>query len=148
MRKGCFELWTSAVRCYKTAFDSCAWQQSLQESCNLQDSLTSGYINAAVLTVQYQGRLKENTMTLKTTLKLTAAAASMAILAGCATNAALDEVRQTAESAQADAAEARSIATQAQNTANQAQRDAQAALQMSEQNREEMNRMFQRSMQK
>ncbi|WP_444677341.1 Lpp/OprI family alanine-zipper lipoprotein [Halomonas sp. E19] len=87
-------------------------------------------------------------MTLKTTLKLTAAAASLAILAGCASNAALDEVRQTAESAQADAAEARSIATQAQNTANQAQRDAQAALQMSEQNRDEMNRMFQRSMQK
>jgi len=54
----------------------------------------------------------------------------------------------TAESAQADAAEARSMASQALNTANQAQRDAQAALQMSEQNREEMNRMFQRSMQK
>ena len=87
-------------------------------------------------------------MTLKTTLKLTAAAASLAILAGCASNAALDEVRQTAEAAQADAAEARSIATQAQNTANQAQRDAQAALQMSEQNREEMNRLFQRSMPK
>lgn len=80
-------------------------------------------------------------MTLKTTLKLTAAAASLAILAGCASTSALEEVRQTAESAQADAAEARSIATQAQ-------RDAQAALQMSEQNRDEMNRMFQRSMQK
>jgi uncharacterized lipoprotein YajG len=98
--------------------------------------------------VQYQGRLKENTMTLKTTLKLTAAAASLALLAGCATNASVEEVRQTAESAQADAAEARSIATQAQNTANQAQRDAQAALQMSQQNREEMERMFQRTMQK
>ncbi|ERS81910.1 MULTISPECIES: Lpp/OprI family alanine-zipper lipoprotein [Halomonas] len=87
-------------------------------------------------------------MTLKTTLKLTAAAASLAVLAGCASTSALEEVRQTAESAQADAAEARSIAVQAQNTANQAQRDAQAALQMSEQNRDEMNRMFQRSMQK
>lgn len=87
-------------------------------------------------------------MTLKTTLKLTAAAASLAILAGCASTSALDEVRQTAESAQADAAEARSMATQAQNTANQAQRDAQAAMQMSEQNRDEMNRMFERSMQK
>ncbi|MGJ7457524.1 Lpp/OprI family alanine-zipper lipoprotein [Halomonas sp. MA07-2] len=87
-------------------------------------------------------------MTLKTTLKITVAAASLAILAGCASSGALEEVRQTAESAQADAAEARSIATQAQNTANQAQRDAQAALQMSEQNRDEMNRMFQRSMQK
>ncbi|MFW6346651.1 MAG: Lpp/OprI family alanine-zipper lipoprotein [Halomonas sp.] len=87
-------------------------------------------------------------MTLKTTLKLTAAAASLAILAGCASNSALEEVRQTAESAQSDAAEARSIATQAQDTANQAQRDAQAALQMSEQNRDEMNRMFERSMQK
>ncbi|MCE0732252.1 Lpp/OprI family alanine-zipper lipoprotein [Halomonas sp. SSL-5] len=87
-------------------------------------------------------------MTLKTTLKLTAAAASLAILAGCASTSALEEVRMTAESAQADAAEARSIAVQAQNTANQAQRDAQAALQMSEQNRDEMNRMFSRSMQK
>lgn len=87
-------------------------------------------------------------MTMKTTLKLTAAAASLAILAGCASTGALEEVRMTAESAQADAAEARSIATQAQNTANQAQRDAQSALQMAQQNREEMNRMFQRSMQK
>ncbi|MBB3189377.1 Lpp/OprI family alanine-zipper lipoprotein [Halomonas cerina] len=87
-------------------------------------------------------------MTLKTTLKLTAAAASLAVLAGCASSGALEEVRMTAESAQADAAEARSIATQAQNTANQAQRDAQAALQMSQQNREEMNRMFERSMRK
>ncbi|QEM81501.1 MULTISPECIES: Lpp/OprI family alanine-zipper lipoprotein [Halomonas] len=87
-------------------------------------------------------------MTLKTTLKLTAAAASLAVLAGCASSSALEEVRTTAESAQADAAEARSIATQAQNTANQAQRDAQAALQLSQQNREEMNRMFQTSMRK
>ncbi|GEK72278.1 MULTISPECIES: Lpp/OprI family alanine-zipper lipoprotein [Halomonas] len=87
-------------------------------------------------------------MTLKTTLKLSAAAASLAVLAGCASSSALEEVRTTAESAQADAAEARSIATQAQNTANQAQRDAQAALQMSQQNREEMNRMFERSMRK
>ncbi|WP_275287570.1 Lpp/OprI family alanine-zipper lipoprotein [Halomonas elongata] len=87
-------------------------------------------------------------MTLKTTLKLTAAAASLAVLAGCASSGALEEVRTTAESAQADAAEARSIATQAQNTANQAQRDAQQALQMSQENREEMNRMFERSMRK
>ncbi|MGQ7247508.1 Lpp/OprI family alanine-zipper lipoprotein [Halomonas sp. V046] len=87
-------------------------------------------------------------MTLKTTLKLTAAAASLAVLAGCASSSALEEVRMTAESAQADAAEARSIATQAQNTANQAQRDAQAALQLSQQNREEMNRMFESSMRK
>ncbi|TDO16614.1 MULTISPECIES: Lpp/OprI family alanine-zipper lipoprotein [Halomonas] len=87
-------------------------------------------------------------MTLKTTLKLTAAAASLAILAGCASNSALEDVRMTAESAQADAAEARSIANQAQNTANKAQRDAQAALQMSQQNRDEMNRMFERSMRK
>ncbi|MGM4224289.1 Lpp/OprI family alanine-zipper lipoprotein [Salmonella sp. NW247] len=87
-------------------------------------------------------------MTLKTTLKLSVAAASLAVLAGCASTSALEEVRMTAESAQADAAEARSMASQAMNTANQAQRDARAAMQMSEQNREEMNRMFQRSMQK
>ena len=65
-------------------------------------------------------------MTLKTALKMTAAAASLAILAGCASTSALEEVRMTAESAQADAAEARSMASQALNTANQAQRDAQA----------------------
>lgn len=87
-------------------------------------------------------------MTFKTTLKLSVAAASLAVLAGCASTSALEEVRMTAESAQADAAEARSMASQAMNTANQAQRDAQAAMQMSEQNREEMNRMFERSMQK
>ncbi|MCW4151098.1 Lpp/OprI family alanine-zipper lipoprotein [Halomonas sp. 18H] len=87
-------------------------------------------------------------MTLKTTLKLSAAAASLAILAGCASSGALEEVRSTAESAKADAAEARSIASEAQNTANQAQRQAEQALQMSQKNREEMNRMFERSMRK
>jgi outer membrane lipoprotein-sorting protein len=87
-------------------------------------------------------------MTLKTTLKLSAAAASLAILAGCASSGALEEIRTTAESAQADAAEARSIATEAQNTANQAQSQAERALQMSQKNREEMNRMFERTMRK
>lgn len=87
-------------------------------------------------------------MTLKNTLKLSAAAASLAILAGCATNSALEEVRMTAESAQSDATQALSTANQAQTTANQAQRDAQAALQMAQENREQMNRMFERSMQK
>ncbi|GED21857.1 Lpp/OprI family alanine-zipper lipoprotein [Halomonas halmophila] len=87
-------------------------------------------------------------MTLKTTLKLSAAAASLAILAGCASSGALEEVRTTAESAQADAAEARSIATEARNTANQAQSQAERALQISQKNREEMNRMFERTMRK
>lgn len=87
-------------------------------------------------------------MTFKNTLKLSAAAASLAILAGCASNSALEEVRTTAESAQSDASEALNTANQAQNTANQAQRDAQAALQMAQENREQMNRMFERSMQK
>lgn len=87
-------------------------------------------------------------MTLKNTLKLSAAAASLAILAGCASTNALEEVRTTAESAQSDATEALNTANQAQNTANQAQRDAQAALQMAQENREQMNRMFERSMQK
>ncbi|GEN23867.1 hypothetical protein HCU01_18160 [Halomonas cupida] len=87
-------------------------------------------------------------MTLKTTLKLTAAAASLAVLAGCASSSALEEVRVTAEQAQADASQALSVANQAQATATQAQRDAQAALQLSQQNREEMNRMFQTSMRK
>lgn len=87
-------------------------------------------------------------MTMKNTLKLTAAAAAMTVMAGCASTSALEDVRVTAEAAQADAAEAVGMASQAMNTANQAQRDAQAALQMSQQNREEMNRMFQRNMRK
>ncbi|EPC03495.1 hypothetical protein L861_18320 [Litchfieldella anticariensis FP35 = DSM 16096] len=87
-------------------------------------------------------------MTFKNALKLSAAAASLAVLAGCASNSALEEVRMTAESAQSDATQALNTANQAQNTANQAQRDAQAALQMAQENREQMNRMFERSMQK
>ncbi|MGO2133055.1 MAG: Lpp/OprI family alanine-zipper lipoprotein [Halomonas sp.] len=87
-------------------------------------------------------------MTIKNTLKLTAAAAAMAVMAGCASTSALEDVRVTAEAAQVDAAEALGMASQAMNTANQAQRDAQAALQMSQQNREEMNRMFERNMRK
>ncbi|QJQ94119.1 MULTISPECIES: Lpp/OprI family alanine-zipper lipoprotein [Halomonadaceae] len=86
-------------------------------------------------------------MTFKNTLKMTAAAASLAVLAGCA-NQGMDELRTTGEATQADAAQALNVANQAQNTATQAQRDAQAALQMARENREEMNRMFQRSMQK
>ncbi|WP_006748647.1 Lpp/OprI family alanine-zipper lipoprotein [Thioalkalivibrio paradoxus] len=90
-----------------------------------------------------------------TTLKLSAVAASLAILGGCASTSALEEVRLTAEAAQAEAAEARSIATQAQGTAdqalttaNEAKADAETARRTADQNREEMNRMFQRTMQK
>ena len=85
---------------------------------------------------------------IKNTLKLTAAAASLAVLAGCASTGALEEVRMTAEEAKADAAQANSTANRALNTANQAQRDAQAAMQMSQENREAMDRMFERSMRK
>ncbi|WP_211263112.1 Lpp/OprI family alanine-zipper lipoprotein [Thioalkalivibrio nitratireducens] len=90
-----------------------------------------------------------------TSLKLGAVAASLAILGGCASTSALEEVRMTAEAAQAEAAEARRIATQAQGTAdqalttaNEAKADAEAARRTADQNREEMNRMFQRTMQK
>ena len=97
-----------------------------------------------------------------TVLKLTAVAASLALLGGCASTKALEEVRLKAEAAQAEAAEARALANQAQSTANEAQgsanealrtaneanRDAAEAKRISEQNREEMNRMFRRTMQK
>jgi predicted nicotinamide N-methyase len=81
------------------------------------------------------------------TLKLTAAAASLAVLA-CASTGALEEVRTTAQEAKADAAQANSTANRALNTANQAQRDAQAAMQMAQENRQAMDRMFERNMRK
>lgn len=97
-----------------------------------------------------------------TVLKLTAVAASLAVLSGCASTKALEEVRLKAEAAQAEAAEAKALANQAQSTANEAQgvaneavrtaneanQDAAEAKRISEQNREEMNRMFRRTMQK
>lgn len=90
-----------------------------------------------------------------TALRLSAVAAALVILGGCASTQALEEVRKTAEAAQAEASEARALANQAQSTANQAlstaneaQRDAGEAKRISEQNREEINRMFRRSMQK
>jgi hypothetical protein len=51
-----------------------------------------------------------------TVLKLTAVAVSLAILSGCASTKALEEVRLTAEAAKAEAAEARALANQAQGT--------------------------------
>ncbi|MFO8153228.1 Lpp/OprI family alanine-zipper lipoprotein [Thioalkalivibrio sp.] len=95
-------------------------------------------------------------------LKLAAVAASLAVLSGCASTKALDEVRLAAEAAKAEAAEATALASQAQGTANEAQatanealrtaneadQDAAEANRVSEQNREEMNRMFRRTMQK
>lgn len=90
-----------------------------------------------------------------TALKRTAIIATLVVLGGCASTKALDETRASSEAAKAEAAEAKSLATQAQNTANQALREATAAKQeaaeakrIAEQNREEMNRMFQRTMQK
>lgn len=95
-------------------------------------------------------------------LKLTAVAASLAILSGCASTGALEEVRLAAEAAKAEAAEATALADQALGTASEAEetadealstaseanRDAEEAKRISEQNREEMNRMFRRTMQK
>ena len=78
-------------------------------------------------------------------LKLTAAAASFAILAGCASDGA---DKTTLEQVQSEASQANSTANKAMNTANQAQRDARAAMQMSHENRQAMDRMFDRSMRK
>lgn len=90
-----------------------------------------------------------------TALKLIVVAASLAILSGCASTSALDEVRRTAEAAQAEAAEAKALANRAQGTANEAlgtandaKRESAEAKRISEQNSEEMNRMFRRTMQK
>ena len=63
------------------------------------------------------------------------------LLAGCATNSDLMEVRQIAEQAQADASAAR-------DTANEARSIAQQAMQMSQATDERVNRLVQRSMMK
>ena len=64
---------------------------------------------------------------------------AVGLLAGCATNKDLMEVRQIAEQARADAVAAQQAANEAQATANQ-------AMQMSRDTDERVNRMFQRSM--
>ncbi len=63
------------------------------------------------------------------------------LLAACATNSDLLEVRQIAE-------QARSESSAAQATANEARNIAQQAMQMSQATDERVNRMFQRSMMK
>lgn len=82
----------------------------------------------------------------KNTLKLSAVGLSLAILAGCSSSGA--DTQSGVDQARAEAAEARSMASEALNAANQAQRTAQQALQQSQSNKEEMDRMFERSMRK
>lgn len=89
-----------------------------------------------------------------TPLKITGIALALALVGGCASTTALDEIRWIAESAQAEATEARAMAAQAQSTANQglvaaneAKQDSAEAKRQSEEVQREMNRMFRRSIQ-
>ncbi|MDW5376940.1 Lpp/OprI family alanine-zipper lipoprotein [Halomonas sp. HP20-15] len=79
-------------------------------------------------------------------LKLSAIGLSMLVMAGCAAQGG--EQQSWMDKTDSDVAEARSMANEALSTANSAQRDAQAALQMARENRQAMDRMFEKSMQK
>lgn len=83
----------------------------------------------------------------KNVLKASVVAASLAVLAGCASSGGTETNGQL-DQAQSDAAEAKSIAQQALDRANQADQNAQAAMQAAQRNQQAMDRMFQRSMQK
>ncbi|GAB3346118.1 MULTISPECIES: Lpp/OprI family alanine-zipper lipoprotein [Chromohalobacter] len=82
----------------------------------------------------------------KNTLKLLVAAGSLAVLAGCASGQ--EQMKSDIDQAQADASEAKSMSQQAMNAAEKAQRDANAALEATQRNRAEMDRMFEKSMRK
>lgn len=99
--------------------------------------------------------------TLKTLLKLSAAAASLSLVVGCATQASgdmqaqIDEALQTANSAQTSANRAQATADQALQSANEAKRMAaeaqsvaRSAQQTADQNSEKIDRMFKKSMYK
>ncbi len=98
---------------------------------------------------------------LKTLLKLSAAATAMSFVVGCASQAGgdmqsqIDEAMQMASEAQSTAAEADSTATAAMTAANQAQSTANEALGLAksaqytaDQNAEKIDRMFKKPMMK
>ncbi|MEA3250045.1 MAG: Lpp/OprI family alanine-zipper lipoprotein [Pseudomonadota bacterium] len=86
------------------------------------------------------------TNSLSSTLKLSAIGLSLLVVSGCAAQGG--EQQSWMDKTDSDVAEARSMANEALGTANSAQRDAQAALKMARENRQAMDRMFQKSMQK
>lgn len=79
-------------------------------------------------------------------LKLSAIGAAMLVMAGCASQGGDEQSKW--DQMDSDVSESRSMASEALNTANKAERDAQSALQMARENRQAMDRMFQKSMQK
>jgi len=99
--------------------------------------------------------------TFKSLLKISAAATSMGLLVGCASQAnedlqsQLDEAMQMASEAQSTAESAKAKAEIADDNANKAlgdatdaQQTADTAKQMAEQNAKKIDRMFKESMQK
>jgi len=86
------------------------------------------------------------TKSFSSTLKLSAIGLTMLVLTGCAAQGG--EQQSQMDKTNSDVAEARSMANEALSTANSAQRDAQSALQMARENRQAMDRMFEKSMQK
>lgn len=92
--------------------------------------------------------------TLKTLLKLSAAAMTFSFVVGCATQASndlqaqIDEVRETALNANSTAEEALSTANEAEQTAQEAMGMAKSAQYTANQNSEKIDRMFKKSMYK
>lgn len=100
---------------------------------------------------------------LKTTLKLSAAALSLFVVAGCATDAGTGNYSQselqrisdqaaqaekTAEASKAEAQSAMDAATKAQQMAQDAQGTAKSAQFTADQNSQKIDRMFKKSMYK
>lgn len=99
--------------------------------------------------------------TLKSLLKVSVAAASLTVLAGCANHqhqdmqSQIDEAMEMASNAQSTADSANAKAELAQENANKAlgdasdaQKTADSAMAKAEQNSEKIDRMFKQSMQK
>lgn len=80
----------------------------------------------------------------KTMLKSAAAAAALALMAGCASQGATSKVDQAMRKAEA----AQAAANQAQQTATQALQNSRQALQAAQANSERINRMFEASQRK
>jgi outer membrane murein-binding lipoprotein Lpp len=74
------------------------------------------------------------------------AAATLLLMAGCASTDAIDEVRGMAQQAQQEASEARRIANEAMSRAERAEQTANAANQRSMETDAKLDEMFRRAM--
>ncbi len=88
------------------------------------------------------------TQSLKTLLKLSAAAASMGLLVGCATQASTEDLQAQIDDVRAMAEAAMDEASTAMVTAEGAEVAARAAQNTADDNAEKIDRMFERSMYK